>query len=54
MRTGSIAAALFVSVPWGVLAQAPTLPVFHRAPYGIPSGWSTFEQAMSESIQSVR
>ena len=28
--------------------------VFHRAPYGIPSGWSTFEQAMSESIQSVR
>jgi hypothetical protein len=28
--------------------------VFHRAPYGIPSGWSTFEQAMSEAIQSVR
>lgn len=28
--------------------------VFHRAPYGIPSGWSTFEQSMSESIQSVR
>ena len=28
--------------------------VFHRAPYGIPSGWSTYEQAMSESIQSVR
>ena len=28
--------------------------VFHKAPYGIPSGWSTFEQAMSESIQSVR
>ena len=28
--------------------------VFHRAPYGTPSGWSTFEQAMSESIQSVR
>ena len=28
--------------------------VFHRAPYGIPSGWSTFEQAMSETIQSVR
>jgi hypothetical protein len=28
--------------------------VFHRAPDGIPSGWSTFEQAMSESIQSVR
>ncbi len=28
--------------------------VFHRAPYGIPSGWSTFEQAMSEAIQSIR
>ena len=28
--------------------------VFHRAPFGIPSGWSTYEQAMSESIQSVR
>jgi hypothetical protein len=28
--------------------------VFHRAPYGTPSGWSTFEHAMSESIQSVR
>jgi hypothetical protein len=28
--------------------------VFHKAPYGIPSGWSTFEQAMSESIQSIR
>ena len=28
--------------------------VFHRAPYGIPSGWSSYEQAMSEAIQSVR
>ena len=28
--------------------------IFHRAPYGTPSGWSSFEQAMSESIQSVR
>lgn len=28
--------------------------VFQRAPYGTPSGWSTYEQAMSESIQSVR
>jgi len=28
--------------------------IFHRAPYGIPSGWSSFEQSMSESIQSVR
>jgi hypothetical protein len=28
--------------------------VFDRAPYGIPSGWSTWEQSMSENIQSVR
>jgi hypothetical protein len=28
--------------------------VFQRAPYGTPSGWSSYEQAMSESIQSVR
>jgi hypothetical protein len=28
--------------------------IFHRAPYGIPSGWSTYEEAMSEAIQSVR
>jgi hypothetical protein len=28
--------------------------VFHRAPYGIPSGWSTYEQSISERIQSVR
>jgi len=28
--------------------------VFHRAPYGTPSGWSTFEMAMSEAIQNVR
>ena len=28
--------------------------VFHRAPFGIPSGWSTYEQAISEVIQSVR
>lgn len=28
--------------------------VFHRAPYGINSGWSTFEQGMSEAIQVVR
>ncbi len=27
--------------------------VFHRAPYGINSGWSTFEQGMSEAIQIV-
>ena len=28
--------------------------VFHRAPFGIPSGWSTYERAISEEIQSVR
>lgn len=28
--------------------------IFHRAPYGINSGWSTFEQGMSEEPQSVR
>lgn len=28
--------------------------VFHRAPYGINSGWSTYEQGMSEEYQSIR
>jgi hypothetical protein len=28
--------------------------VFHRAPYGINSGWSTYEQGMSEKLQSIR
>jgi hypothetical protein len=28
--------------------------IFLRAPYGIPSGWSTFEQGMSEEPQDVR
>jgi len=28
--------------------------VFHRVPYGMPSGWSTYEQSISEEIQSVR
>ncbi len=28
--------------------------VFHRAPYGINSGWSTYEQGMSEEFQIVR
>jgi len=28
--------------------------VFHRAPYGINSGWSTYEQGMSEEKQSIR
>jgi hypothetical protein len=28
--------------------------IFHRAPYGIPSGWSTYEQSISDGIQTVR
>ena len=28
--------------------------VFHRAPFGINSGWSTYEQGMSEEAQSIR
>ena len=28
--------------------------IFHRAPYGIPSGWSTYEQSISSEIQTVR
>ncbi len=28
--------------------------IFHRAPYGINSGWSTYEQGMSEEPQSIR
>ena len=28
--------------------------VFHRCPYGMNSGWSTYEQGLSEEIQSVR
>jgi hypothetical protein len=28
--------------------------VFHQAPYGMHSGWSSYEQAMSEEIQNVR
>lgn len=28
--------------------------VFHQAPFGIPSGWSTYEQSIGEEIQSVR
>jgi hypothetical protein len=28
--------------------------VFHRAPFGINSGWSTYEQGMSSEIQDVR
>ena len=27
--------------------------VFHQAPFGIPSGWSTYEQSISEEIQSI-
>jgi hypothetical protein len=28
--------------------------VFHRCPYGMNSGWSTYEQGISEQIQSIR
>jgi hypothetical protein len=28
--------------------------IFHRAPYGIQSGWSTYEQGMSDQPQIVR
>jgi hypothetical protein len=28
--------------------------VFHQAPFGIPSGWSTYQQSISEEIQSIR
>ena len=28
--------------------------MFQRAPFGTPSGWSTYDQAMSEDIQDVR
>jgi hypothetical protein len=28
--------------------------VFHRSPYGMNSGWSTYEQGMSDQIQSIR
>jgi len=28
--------------------------IFHRCPYGMNSGWVTFEQGMSEQLQSIR
>ncbi len=28
--------------------------IFHQAPYGIPSGWSTYEQSISDALQDVR
>jgi hypothetical protein len=28
--------------------------IFHQAPFGISSGWSSYEQSISEEIQSVR
>ena len=28
--------------------------IFHRAPYGTPSGWSTYEQGMSDQPQIIR
>jgi hypothetical protein len=28
--------------------------IFHQAPYGTPSGWSTYEESISDAIQDVR
>jgi hypothetical protein len=28
--------------------------IFHRAPFGMPSGWSTYEQSASSEVQDVR
>jgi hypothetical protein len=28
--------------------------IFHRAPFGMVSGWSTWEQGMSSQVQDVR
>jgi len=28
--------------------------IFHRCPYGTNSGWSTYEQGLSDQIQSIR
>ena len=28
--------------------------IFHRCPYGMNSGWSTYEQGISDNIQSIR
>ncbi|MDR0842649.1 MAG: hypothetical protein LBP68_04420 [Acidobacteriota bacterium] len=28
--------------------------IFHRSPYGLNSGWSTYEQGISEELQSIR
>jgi len=28
--------------------------IFHRCPYGMNSGWSTYEQGISDTIQSIR
>ena len=28
--------------------------VFHRSPYGLNSGWSTYEKGMSEEAQSIQ
>lgn len=44
--------AEFFKVEDGMIRRVEA--VFQQAPYGIPSGWSSYEQAMSEAIQSVR
>ena len=28
--------------------------IFHKAPYGINSGWSTYEEGISNDIQDIR
>jgi hypothetical protein len=28
--------------------------IFHQAPFGISSGWSSYEQSISEELQSIR
>jgi len=28
--------------------------IFHQAPFGIPSGWSSYEESIAEEIQSIR
>ncbi len=28
--------------------------IFHQAPFGMQSGWSTYEAAMSSDVQDIR
>ena len=38
----------------GFAALPMLAAAFQRVPFGIPSGWSTFEQGMSEELQDIR